>query len=880
MNGSFPLVEHICSLKPVIEPPAYLSENPRVKLFNNEYIDVLSDWPLEPQNNLDNSQWEALHQILTKRLAIIQGPPGTGKTHVSVSALKLFISNWRKNDPPIIVAAHTNHALDQLLNHVSAFVPDYVRLGGRSLDENVKKRTLFEVSRSTPGPRLLRSRLPYIRQQFEKICDQMAELLSPFSNTNSHGPLSAEFFHQHGALTDKQYELLCEGAQQWTGPSTEAMGIWLGDEFFEHRLDYVENDYMKEEDEADLEYEHLKELEQESDSLDDEIETLKGSFLPLREICIGTSDTTNPSDIGNGNIEDLWQIPPGKRGTFYNKLRRSVKSTLMFLFRDLVRQYNKLAMSRQIGKWELDYTILKDAKLIGMTTTGLSKYRALLSALKPKIIMIEEAAETIEAPVAAACVESLEHFILVGDHKQLQGNCSVKELEDHPFFLNVSMFERLIKNGVDFRTLTLQRRMVPEIRRLLKPIYDNIQDHETVKSLAPVPAMGGLRAFFFSHTWKENADSMFSKYNHNEAIMVATFFLHLILAGLGSDQITVLTFYNSQRKKILGFLKRNPHLQGRNLKVFTVDSYQGEENDVVLLSLVRSSDQNGIGFVKIENRVCVALSRARRGLYMFGNAENLASESPLWMEVIKIMSNDDETTSIARYIPIKCDKHGKKEFVEMPEELGERTGGCDALCTEILNCGHRCNLRCHNFEHADIQCQSTCGRPLRCGHTCGNVCAEEICLCSTCGYSTTHPKIHVPKQVTPIVQTKQSLAKNHIRPSITYSEKARVAAVVHFANGGVKEHDRRVAECSHIKSAQETLARLDAEAEAALFANDEEEKNGTIVSPESSVGQILSDVEDGAPTRKRWVGMYVPPEKSLKNVPMPSKEMSLLDLSD
>lgn len=45
--------------------------------------------------------------------------------------------------------------------------------------------------------------------------------------------------------------------------------------------------------------------------------------------------------------------------------------------------------------------------------------------------------------------------------------------------------------------------------------------------------------------------------------------------------------------------------------VSTVDGYQGEENDIVILSLVRSNDDNNIGFLKTDNRVCVALSRAR-----------------------------------------------------------------------------------------------------------------------------------------------------------------------------------------------------------------------------------------------------------------------------
>ena len=142
----------MCDLKNEIDAPEYVKSDPVMRISPEETVDVLSDWPQETATHLDPSQWEALRHILTKRLAIIQGPPGTGKTHVSVTALKLLLENRKPEDPPIIVTAHTNHALDQLLNHIAETVPEYIRLGGRSTDEDVKKRTLYEVRQSTQIP--------------------------------------------------------------------------------------------------------------------------------------------------------------------------------------------------------------------------------------------------------------------------------------------------------------------------------------------------------------------------------------------------------------------------------------------------------------------------------------------------------------------------------------------------------------------------------------------------------------------------------------------------------------------------------------------------------------------------------------------------------
>lgn len=48
------------------------------------------------------------------------------------------------------------------------------------------------------------------------------------------------------------------------------------------------------------------------------------------------------------------------------------------------------------------------------------------------------------------------------------------------------------------------------------------------------------------------------------------------------------------------------------IEISTVDGYQGKQNDLILLSLVRNNKHNNVGFLKMVNRVCVALSRARQ----------------------------------------------------------------------------------------------------------------------------------------------------------------------------------------------------------------------------------------------------------------------------
>lgn len=55
----------------------------------------------------------------------------------------------------------------------------------------------------------------------------------------------------------------------------------------------------------------------------------------------------------------------------------------------------------------------------------------------------------------------------------------------------------------------------------------------------------------------------------------------------------------------------------RGVRVTVVDNFQGEENDIIILSLVRSNEENKIGFLRTDNRICVALSRAKYKMVLY-----------------------------------------------------------------------------------------------------------------------------------------------------------------------------------------------------------------------------------------------------------------------
>lgn len=83
-----------------------------------------------------------------------------------------------------------------------------------------------------------------------------------------------------------------------------------------------------------------------------------------------------------------------------------------------------------------------------------------LRALRPRIVIVEEAAEVLEAHLVASLTQACQHLILIGDHQQLRPNPAVYELAIK-YNLEISLFERLIHNEYPHRMLANQHRMAP-----------------------------------------------------------------------------------------------------------------------------------------------------------------------------------------------------------------------------------------------------------------------------------------------------------------------------------------------------------------------------------------------------------------------------------
>ncbi|RPA81978.1 hypothetical protein BJ508DRAFT_414451 [Ascobolus immersus RN42] len=739
---NFPLARHLAMVDPDIGPPQYVLDNPEwdmSQVFDKvedkaavRRLNILEPWPETVGSEMDESQKEALSRILTKQVAIVQGPPGTGKTFTSVKALRAILSNMKEGDPPVVVACQTNHALDQLLGYVLEFEDNIIRLGGRTQDrDKIKKRTLYEMSKSSPI-QIANSSFPRTKRSLENIKVDMKGILDAFKADF----ILPKHLVKRGLITDEQYQSFSIGNQDWVSAEEDAspegdISSWLGRENIVPREQSFDK-YLDYEDE-DLEIERIQELEAEFLGLGEDEEfddSLRGDYVSLSQ----RQDARDSIGVSQREIQealkgdDVWAWPPHVRLAVYNHLRAKYLAMVMEEFRDRCEKYLNFSKDLAVAKREKQAYILESAKLIGMTTTGLAKYRTLVAATKPRVVMIEEAAESLEGPLIVGCTPSVQQLILVGDHRQLTGTCAVKDLERDPYFLCVSMFERLVNNDIGYTMLSAQRRMRPEIRQLIYPIYlDKLYDHESVVGRPSVKGMGDTNVFFYTHDQYEASNSGTSKVNEQESKMITEFCNYLVLNGNDPKRITILTFYAGQKFKIYGDLRDHQGLRDAQIRVATVDAYQGEENDIVILSLVRSNNEGKIGFLSVENRVCVALSRARLGFYIFGNAGLVTSASRLWWDVGQILSRD--TPRIQDFIPVTCERHKNVVEIFNHYDWNGLTGGCRAECKERLPCGHECVLKCHPFDHSNYRCPADCGAMLPCGHRCSKQCFAP-CACT------------------------------------------------------------------------------------------------------------------------------------------------------
>lgn len=475
---------------------------------------------------------------------------------------------------------------------------------------------------------------------------------------------------------------------------------------------------------------------------------------------------------------DLFEMSAHERDLLYNHWLSEIREELREQLQKSIDQYVETERELLKCNQEIRLRCLKQGHLIGVTTSGLAKNIDLLRRLKPKVLVCEEAGEILEAHTLTAFLPTIEHAILIVDHEQLRPqvpnyDLSLENPRGEKYSLDLSTFERLITTpevNVPYDTLQIQRRMDPLISELIrKTIYPKLRNHESVLAYPPVAGFRH-RLYWLDHREQEVAADPLqilqtSQSNDYEIGLVRAFATHLVRQGTceGGD-IVVLTPYVRQLQKLRDTLTeafdivveekdedelerldeasdgpqlvtdpRQTHraVLTERLRLATVDNFQGEEAAIVIVSLVRSNEENRCGFLRTTNRINVLLSRAKHGMYIIGNSETY-KHVPMWTKVIKLLR---ESGRMGFTLPLCCPRHPDTAFeVATPDDFLRKApeGGCSEQCEQPLQCGHTCTFKCHSTErHDSVVCQAPCERRHKeCGHTCTRYCGLECGLCA------------------------------------------------------------------------------------------------------------------------------------------------------
>ena len=758
-------------------------------------------WPLSHTtqldgSQLDGSQLEALKVSLTQEMAVIQGPPGTGKTYIGLKIAEAYLKNRLVWDPkkssPILVVCYTNHALDQFLEGIwlsASHDTNIIRIGGRSKSATLSNCLLREkvqkarAERSIPsilfGPfKDVRAEMVGYQRIIEKkmrYCD--AEAKNKIVELSVLGDCVSEL-HTQQLLYQRPTEP-CKEIEVWLGlwfPEEPQGSSPLRDEdspneFYENEESSEEDLYIEVDNEARV-LEDDRRIEGEEIALPGCAFELK---LPKKIKKAGNKNSEDGWSIiqlsekrrnlliqkGFNNIpmaakeaervHDVWRLSIKQRWTLYLYWMNQYTSQCRSQIGEVIQSYNEACERYNHSQRQIECYVAKKADVIGMTTTGAAKYHHLLEGLHPKIAIFEEAAEVLEAHLITSIASSVQQVILIGDHKQLRPkpNCFDLDIEHN---LGVSLFERLVapkknpeskhkvNSGFPYVTLEVQHRMRPEISKLVHPsIYKRLMDANNVKSYDHVKGIS-KDLFFICHAHPEKDNSFGDSKSHVnkfEADYAAQLCLYLLKQDYLPGEITILTMYRGQLLELKNKMKRTD-FQG--VWVAAVDDFQGEENEIIILSLVRSTSnssvRNKIGFLSIENRVCVSLSRAKKGLYIIGNGYLLKERyDTKWPEIIHHL---EQEKCYGRHLKLYCQNHPQDvKVIENPGDFKDRPeGGCQKECSERLPCGHACPRLCHirDSDHKSVVCTKICRKPLSCGHFCQSKCLQckKLKKCKPC----------------------------------------------------------------------------------------------------------------------------------------------------
>jgi len=295
----------------------------------------------------------------------------------------------------------------------------------------------------------------------------------------------------------------------------------------------------------------------------------------------------------------------------------------------------------------INTTLFNEARVVACTLAG-SAHRV-MTGMKFATLFIDEAAQALE-PACWIAIRRADRVILAGDHCQLPP--TVKCQEAVRGGLAHTLMQTIVKRKPEaVSLLKVQYRMNEEIMRFSSDWFygGNLQASPEVK-------YRGILDYDTPMVWvntegldcnEEFVGESFGRINKAEARLTLEQ-LQTYITRIGKHRILeeridfgVISPYKAQVQYLRQLIRRDAFFKPFHhlIAVNTVDGFQGQERDVIVISLVRANDEGQIGFLSDLRRMNVAITRARMKLIILGDASTL-TRNPFYQRLYEYIEGN------------------------------------------------------------------------------------------------------------------------------------------------------------------------------------------------------------------------------------------------
>ena len=345
---------------------------------------------------------------------------------------------------------------------------------------------------------------------------------------------------------------------------------------------------------------------------------------------------------------ELWSIRKAVRDIQSNMRKKSREE------RDTIRnRLSRLKFRATELEVKIDTELFDEARVVACTLVG-SANRVMMNR-HFTTLFIDEAAQALEAACWIA-IGKADRVILAGDHHQLPP--TIKCIEAEREGLGRTLMQKIARTKPEtVSLLKIQYRMHEDIMRFSSQWFY----HNELESAPEVSGRGILRLdtpiVWFDTSecdFTENTrEETMSRVNRQEAELLVEQ-LRSYIQKISKERVLeehidfgLISPYKAQVQYIRKLIKQDAFFKPlrRLITVHTVDGFQGQERDVILISLVRANEDGKIGFLNDLRRMNVAITRARMKLMILGDASTLTRHA-FYKELYKYISQRGKIITI------------------------------------------------------------------------------------------------------------------------------------------------------------------------------------------------------------------------------------------